>query len=56
MKHTRVQIVGPIPGDVSRRVRAAAKLRTLIFNALLIEALTPAAGGPRPANPPEPST
>ena len=56
MKHTRVQIVGRIPGDVSRRVRAAAKRRTLIFTALLIKALTQAVGGPRPANPPEPST
>ena len=33
MPHTRVQIVGRLPGDVSRRVRAAAKRRTLTLNA-----------------------
>ena len=45
MKSTRVQIVGRIPGDLSRRVRALAKRRTLTLNAWLIEALTVAVGG-----------
>ncbi len=49
MKTTRVQIVGRIPADLNRRVRAVAKRRTLTVNALLIEALTAAVGGPRAA-------
>ena len=47
MKPTRVQIVGRIPSDLSRRVRALAKKRKLTLNALLMEALTVAVGGPR---------
>ena len=48
MKPTRVQIVGRIPRDLSRRVRALATKRTLTLNALLMEALSVAVGGPRP--------
>jgi len=47
MKHTRVQIVGRIPTELSRRVRALAKKRRLTLNAILIEALTVAVSGPR---------
>ena len=47
MKATRVQIVGRIPGALSRRVRAAAKRRKLSLNTFVIEALTQALGGPR---------
>ena len=47
MKSPRVQIVGRIPGDLSRRVRALAKRRKVTLNALLIDALTVAVGGPR---------
>jgi predicted HicB family RNase H-like nuclease len=47
MKIPRVQIVGRIPSDLSRRVRALAKRRKVTLNALLIEALTIAVGGPR---------
>ena len=54
MKNARVQIVGRIPGELSRRVRALAKRRTLTLNALLIEALTQAGGGPRQAKAGEP--
>ena len=46
-KTTRVQIVGRIPGDLSRRVRALAKRRKLTLNAVLIEALTVAVGETR---------
>ena len=47
MKTTRVQLVGRIPAELSRRVGAVAKRRKLTLNALLIEALTVAVGGPR---------
>jgi len=47
--NTRVQIVGRIPGELSRRVRAAAKRRKVTLNALLIEALAQAVVSPRPA-------
>jgi predicted HicB family RNase H-like nuclease len=47
MKIPRVQIVGRIPSDLSRRVRALAKRRKVTLNALLIEALTIAVGGTR---------
>jgi predicted HicB family RNase H-like nuclease len=46
MKTTRVPIVGRIPSDLSRRVRALAKKRKVTVNALLIDALTVAVGGP----------
>ena len=46
---TRVQIVGRIPGELSRRVRAAAKRRKVTLNALLIEALAQAVVSPRRA-------
>ncbi len=42
----RVQIVGRIPNELSRRVRAAAKRRNLSLNAYLIEALTQAVASP----------
>ena len=42
----RVQIVGRIPSELSRRVRAAAKRRRVSLNALLIEALTQAVASP----------
>jgi len=44
-KPPRVQIVGRIPRDLSRRVRAIAKRRKMTLNALLIEALTVAVDG-----------
>lgn len=47
MKTTRVQLVSRIPAELSRRVRAVAKRRNVTLNALLIEALTVAVGGPR---------
>lgn len=46
MKRTRVQIVGRIPSALSRRVRALARKRKVTLNALLIDALTVAVGGP----------
>ena len=55
MKPTRIQIVGRIPGDLSRRVRALAQKRKLTLNALLMEVLTVAVGGPRPEAKPEES-
>ena len=47
----RVQIVGRIPAELSRRVRAAAKRRKVSLNAFLIEALAKAV-----ARPPAPDT
>jgi predicted HicB family RNase H-like nuclease len=38
----RVQIVGRLPVELNRRVRAAAKRRKVSLNAFLIEALTQA--------------
>ena len=55
MKSIRVQIVGRIPAELSRRVRARAKRRKLTLNAFLIDALTHAVGGGRPARVSEPS-
>lgn len=55
MKTTRVQIVGRIPSDLSRRVRALAQKRKLTLNAILIDALTQAVGGARTPTPSEPS-
>jgi predicted HicB family RNase H-like nuclease len=46
MKKVRVQIVGRIPDELSRRVRAAAKRRKISLNALLIEALAQAVASP----------
>ena len=45
----RVQIVGRIPGELSRRVRAAAKRRQVSLNTFLIEALAQAVAEPRRA-------
>ena len=47
MKSTRLQIVGRIPPELSRRVRAMAKRQQVSLTALLIEALTHAVGTPR---------
>ena len=55
MKSTRVQIVGRIPAELSRRVRAMAKRRKVTLNQLVIDALTQAVGGVRPPRPSEPS-
>ena len=55
MKSLRIQIVGRIPAELSRRVRARAKRRKLTLNAFLIDALTQAVGGVRPARVSEPS-
>ena len=43
----RIQIVGRLPVDLSRRVRAAAKRQKVSVNAFLIEALTRAVAAPR---------
>ncbi len=43
----RVQIVGRIPSELSRRVRAVAKRRTVSLNEFLIDALTQAVSGTR---------
>ena len=45
----RVQIVGRIPGELSRRVRAAAKRRKVNLNTFLIDALAQAVGSARRA-------
>lgn len=45
----RIQIVGRLPVELSRRVRAAAKRRKVSVNAFLIEALTQALGPRRVA-------
>src|SRR6266851_1387250 len=42
----RVQIVGRLPVELNRRVRAAAKRRKVSLNAFLIEALTHAVSMP----------
>ena len=42
----RIQIVGRLPIDLSRRVRAAAKQQRLSLNAFLIAALTRAVEEP----------
>ena len=42
----RIQIVGRLPVDLNRRVRAVAKRRNVSLNAFLIEALTRAVGSP----------
>jgi hypothetical protein len=52
---TRVQIVGRIPRDLSRRVRAVATRRKVRLNACVIEALTVAVRLPRPEGTGEPS-
>jgi predicted HicB family RNase H-like nuclease len=49
----RVQIVGRLPVELNRRVRAAAKRRKVSLNAFLIEALTQAVGSRRVAEPKE---
>ena len=43
----RVQIVGQIPAELSRRARAEAKRRKVSLNTVLIEALTQAVSGAR---------
>jgi predicted HicB family RNase H-like nuclease len=48
MKIARIQIVGRLPEDLNRRVRATAKRRKVSLNAFLIEALTQAVGAPTP--------
>ena len=45
----RIQIVGRLPVDLSRRVRAAAKRQHVSLNTFLITALTQAVAGPRVA-------
>jgi len=47
MTHRRVPIVGRMPTELSRRVRAQPKKRTLTLNAVRIEALTVVVRGPR---------
>jgi predicted HicB family RNase H-like nuclease len=47
MKNARSQIVGRLPVDLSRRVRAAAKKHKVSLNTFLIDALTRAVDGPR---------
>ena len=49
----RVQIVGRLPVELNRRVRAAAKRRKVSVNACLIEALIHALGPRRVAEPKE---
>ena len=43
----RIQIVGRLPVDLSRRVRAAASKERISLNAFLIHALTQAVAAPR---------
>ena len=43
----RIQIVGRLPVDLSRRVRAAATSETVSLNTFLIHALTQAVAAPR---------
>jgi len=50
----RIQIVGRLPVELSRRIRAAAKQRKMSLNACLIEALTQALGARRVAEPKQP--
>ena len=47
----RVQIVGRLPVDLHRRVRAAAKRQKVSLNRFLIDALTQALGSRRIAEP-----
>ena len=47
--NTRIQIVGRLPVDLNRRVRAAAKRRKVSLNTFLINALTQAVAGQRRA-------
>lgn len=49
----RAQIVGRLPAELNRRVRAAAKRRKVSLNTFLIEALTQALGPQRVAKPEE---
>jgi predicted HicB family RNase H-like nuclease len=44
---SRIQIVGRLPVELSRRVRAAATKRKVSLNAFLIDALTQALGSRR---------
>jgi predicted HicB family RNase H-like nuclease len=43
----RIQIVGRLPVELNRRVRAAAKQQQVSLNAFLIAALTQAVATPR---------
>ena len=45
----RIQIVGRLPVELSRRVRAAATRQQVSLNTFLINALTQAVAGPRGA-------
>ncbi len=47
MKKARIQIVGRLPVNLSRRVRAAANKHKVSLNTFLIEALTRAVETPR---------
>ena len=49
----RIQIVGRLPVELNRRVRAAAKRRKVSLNGFLIEALTQALDARRVASPKE---
>ena len=49
MNATRVQIVGRIPPELSRRVRAAAKRRQVSLNTFLTDALAQAVASRRRA-------
>jgi predicted HicB family RNase H-like nuclease len=44
----RVQIVGRLPVELNRRVRAAAQKRKVSLNTFMIEALTRAVASPPP--------
>ena len=44
----RVQIVGRLPVDLNRRVRAAAEKRKVSLNTFMIETLTRAVASPPP--------
>ena len=46
--NARIQIVGRLPVELARRVRAAAQRQQVSLNTFLIEALTRAVAGPRP--------
>jgi predicted HicB family RNase H-like nuclease len=50
----RIQIVGRLPVELNRRVRAAATRRKVSVNAFLIEVLTQALGARRVADAKEP--
>jgi predicted HicB family RNase H-like nuclease len=47
MKKAHIQVVGRLPVELSRRVRAAAKKQKVSLNTFLIEALTRAVESPR---------